>query len=189
MNWIYDQLTPWLGLDAQPKDFTWYQLLFRALIIFIAALAMLRIAHKRFFAGKNAIDVLLTFILASTLSRAINGSGPFFGTIFTGFVLIFLHSIATQLACRFEAFGEWIKGHSATVVRDGVVDETLLRKHHLSRRDLAEDLHLNGGTTDLAKVREAVLERSGDISIVRKTQVFTISVQEGVQTVRIEVEG
>ncbi len=45
--------------------------------MFAAALVMVRSGDKRFFARKSAFDVILGFMLASVLSRAINGSAPF----------------------------------------------------------------------------------------------------------------
>ena len=189
MDWIHQILDGPLGLSVEPRDLTTLQLSLRAIVVFTASLLMLRLAHKRFFAGKNAIDVLLSFVLASTLSRAINGSAPFFGTIAVGFLLVILHNVLTWAACRFHGFGGWLKGHVETIIRDGQVDESTMRKHHVSLRDLNEDLRLNGGVSEAKEVREATLERNGDISVRRKPQVFTIDVAQGVQTVRIEIEG
>lgn len=189
MDWIHQALDPWLGLSVESKYLTVLQLTLRAIVVFTAALLMLRLAHKRFFAAKNALDVLLTFILASTLSRAINGSAPFFPTLWVGFLLVLLHNGLTQLACRFHGFGKWVKGHAQVVVRDGQVDERVLARHHLSEHDLLEDLRSNGSTTDMSQVHLATLERSGDISVLRRPHVATIAVEKGVQTVRIEIEG
>jgi uncharacterized membrane protein YcaP (DUF421 family) len=75
------------------------------------------------------------------------------------------------------------------VVKDGEVQESVLQKHHISRHDLEEDLRLNAALTDVSQVKLAILERSGEVSVIRKPHVFTVSVAEGVQTVRIEIEG
>lgn len=48
-----------------------------------------------------------------------------------------------------------------------------------------------GRTSDVSQVREARLERSGNISVLRKdseAKVLEVSVAEGVQTVRIQIE-
>jgi len=60
------------GLDAQ--HLTIGQVALRAVLTFVAALVMVRVANKRFFAKKTAFDVILGLILASMLARAINGS-------------------------------------------------------------------------------------------------------------------
>ena len=64
-----------------------------------------------------------------------------------------------------------------------------MRIAHLTDRDLEEDLHRHG-MTDIEGIAEARLERNGDISIVKSKQepkVITISVADGVHTVRIEL--
>lgn len=189
MNSIPAFLDLALGLSVEPHDLNLGQLVTRAVVVFVAALVMLRLAHKRFFATRNAVDILLSFVLASTLSRAINGSAPFFGTIAIGFLLVLLHSAVTRLACRYGKLGARIKGHTHIVVKDGEVQESVLQKHHISRHDLEEDLRLNAALTDVSQVKLAILERSGGVSVIRKPHVFTVSVAEGVQTVRIEIEG
>jgi len=65
-----------------------------------------------------------------------------------------------------------------------------MRRSHLGTHDLEEAMRL-AGVTSLQQVREAHLERNGNISIVtRPTEVKTVEVTvlAGVQTVRIEVQ-
>ncbi|ACB75485.1 DUF421 domain-containing protein [Opitutus terrae] len=157
----------WLGLNAEPHQLLFPQMALRALVVFVAALIMLRLSHKRFFARRNAIDVLLTFVLASTLARAINGSAAFFPTLATGFVLVFVHRGFTFLGARWGAFGRLAKGEPATLIENGRVHEKTLRAHSLSRDDLAEDLRISG-VADPREVRQALLERNGQISVLKR---------------------
>lgn len=56
--------------------------------------------------------------------------------------------------------------------------------------DLKQALRLQTNQEDPSKVRRAYLERSGDISVVPvedEPQVFDVSVEDGVQTVRIKL--
>ncbi|MEY2428222.1 MAG: hypothetical protein QOJ40_1107, partial [Verrucomicrobiota bacterium] len=73
-----------LGLGLEPRDVTFLQMSLRAVIVFLISLITVRFAHKRFLSSMSAFDALLGFILASMLSRAINGSAPFFQTLGTG---------------------------------------------------------------------------------------------------------
>ena len=78
------QLQNWLGMGVDPKDFTLMQLLARAVIVFITMYLMVRIAGRRFMAQKNTCDVVLAFLVASMLARAINGSAAFWANIALG---------------------------------------------------------------------------------------------------------
>lgn len=167
MNAFYDSLNTILGLDLQPKDLTFFQTAFRAVIVFIAALVMVRFASKRFLSKMSAFDAILGFILASMLARAVNGSASFFPTLGGGFVLVFLHRFVGYLACKSHRFGNLVKGHCSRVIKDGVVDERVMRKHNLTPHDLEEELRLNGNVEEPGKVKAAYLERSGKISVVK----------------------
>lgn len=189
MDTLTHTLDSWLGLSQQPHDLSLVQMSLRALVVFAAALPLLRLAHKRFFAARNALDVLLTFILASTLARAINGAAAFWPTLGVCYVLVLVHSGLTWLAGRWHAFGRLMKGNTVELVRDGHIDAEAMRAHHITKHDLEEDLRANGALVDVRQARVAVLERSGEISVVRTPHVATIAVENGVQTVRIEIEG
>lgn len=143
------------------------QVLLRAILIFIATLAIVRFADKRFFAKKTAFDVILGFILASMMARAINGSEQLGPTIAAGFALALLHRFLGFLASRWPRFGELIKGSTQTLVEDGVVRRRQLDDHHISEADLLEDLRIKGVDSP-EKAKLATLERSGEISVIPK---------------------
>lgn len=168
MHSWYETLNNLLGLHTQPKDLTLGQTCLRAVIVFIAALVMVRMGSKRFMSKMSALDVILGFILASMLARAVNGSAAFFPTLVAGFLLVWLHRIVGYLACLWHPFGNLVKGHCIQVVKDGQVIESAMSKHNLTQHDLNEELRLNGNMEDVQKVKAAYLERSGQISVVKK---------------------
>ena len=161
------QIATALGEGADASSLTCMQVVARAAIIFFASLVIVRIADKRFFAKKTAFDVILGFILASMLARAINGSERLVPTIAAGVVLALLHQLLGWLACRSRTLGGWIKGHSQTLIEDGEVDRTRLRKHHIADDDLVEDLRLKGVERP-EEVKLARLERSGEVSVIKR---------------------
>ena len=55
-----------------------------------------------------------------------------------------------------------------TIVRDGEYDFPVMRRNHVSTHDLEEDMRLSAHTDDLSKIRLARVERSGDISFIKK---------------------
>jgi hypothetical protein len=104
-----------LGLGVEPKDLTFLQISLRAVIVFFALLAMVRVGAKRFLAKLTALDAIVGFILASMLARAVNGSAAFFPTLAGGFVVVFLHRLLSALAFRFKWLETLIKGNAGTV--------------------------------------------------------------------------
>jgi uncharacterized membrane protein YcaP (DUF421 family) len=156
-----------LGLNLDARNLLFYQMLIRSVIVFFALLYMIRLAGRRFLANRNSVDVLLTFLLASLLARAVNGNTPFFETIGADFFLAALYGGVAWLMCRSHRFGRWLKGLPEPLVENGRVLNKALRRHHVSHDDLMEDLRLNGKVNDVSQVKLAQLERSGDISVIK----------------------
>jgi len=168
MNALWNSFETLLGLSVEPKDLTFVQISLRGIIIFLATLAMVRLGHKRSLSHKTPFDAVLLVILASVLSRAINGSAAFFATIGGGVVLVLLHRLFAHLAFYSHAFGILVKGKPDVIVRDGECDFETMRRNHISTHDLEEDMRLDAHIDDLSKVRLARVERSGDISFIKK---------------------
>jgi uncharacterized membrane protein YcaP (DUF421 family) len=168
MNAFYNSFSLLLGLGAEPKNLTFIQISLRGVVVFIATLIMVRLGHKRSLSRKTAFDAVLLVILASVLSRAINGSAAFFATLGGGLVLVLLHRLLAFIAFHSHWFGCLIKGEAEVIVENGQVILPTIRRNHISRHDLEEDLRLNAKTEDLSGVRVARVERSGDISFIEK---------------------
>src|SRR2546423_956720 len=103
---FYETIKEFLGLGLQPKDLSLVHISARGIIVFLAALAMVRLGSRRFMAKLSAFDAILTFILASMLARAVNGSAAFFPTLGGGFVLIGMHRLIAALAFRWHWLGK-----------------------------------------------------------------------------------
>jgi uncharacterized membrane protein YcaP (DUF421 family) len=152
---------------VEPKEMTLAQIALRGVIIFVAAVIMVRLGDKRFLSKKTAFDAILGFILASMLARAVNGSAAFWPTIAGGFVLVGLHRLIGLVSRHAHWFGELVKGSSDLIIRDGQLHEQAMKRNHFSTRDLEEDLRLNGVERP-EEVRLAYVERNGDISVIKR---------------------
>ena len=168
MTAFYDFVSPLLGLAVEPKDLTFVQISLRGVIVFIATLVMIRMGHKRSLARKTAFDAVLIVILASVLSRAINGSSAFFATLGGGVVIVVVHRLLALIAYYSHWFGFLIKGQPDLIIEDGQLILSTMRRNHISRHDLEEDLRLDAQTEDLKDIRTSYVERSGDISFISK---------------------
>src|SRR3989442_539879 len=158
MNAFYDFFGPILGLGVEPKDLTFVQISLRGVVVFLATLIMIRVGHKRSLSRKTAFDAVLIVILASVLSRAINGSAAFFATLGGGLVLVLLHRLLAFIAYHSHWFGCLIKGESEVIVEDGNFVWRTMRRNHISTHDINEDIRLGLHTDDISKVKRARVE-------------------------------
>jgi uncharacterized membrane protein YcaP (DUF421 family) len=168
MNAFYNFVAPLLGLGTEPKDLTFLQISLRGVIVFLATLVMIRLGHKRSLARKTAFDAVLIVILASVLSRAVNGSAAFFATLGGSVVIVLVHRLFALIAYHSHWFGALIKGRPEIIVQNGNLILSTMRRNHISEHDLEEDLRLDAQLEDASKVNVARVERSGDISFIEK---------------------
>jgi uncharacterized membrane protein YcaP (DUF421 family) len=168
MNAFWNSFETLLGLGVEPKDLTFVQISLSGIIVFLVTLTTMRLGHKRSLSRKTPFDAVLLVILAAVLSRAINGSAAFFATLGGGVVLVVLHRLFAHLAYYSHGFGILVKGRPDTIVHDGECDFRMMRRNHISMHDLEEDMRLGAHIDDLSKVRLARVERSGDISFIKK---------------------
>ena len=157
-----------IGPDGQPKELTLWQLCLRAFIIFVLGLAMVRIGDRRSLAEKTGFDTLFLILIGAILARAINGSAAFFTTIGCALFLMLVHRTFALVAFRSHTFGKFIKGSAVKIVTNGQIDWKALKRYLVSQHDLEEDLRLTAKTEDVSDIKVARLERSGDISFIKK---------------------
>ena len=188
MTGLQLNLQDWMGLGVDPKELTLLQLVLRAIVVFMTLYFMVRIAGRRFMAQKNVFDVVLAFLVASMLARAINGSASFWANIGLGFVIAAAYRAIAWLACEYPLFGRLLKGRAVEIVVNGKINDNSLKRHHVSRHDLEEDLRLAGNVGDPAAVKLARLERSGDISVERKPQILKVTVEDGVKVIDLRIQ-
>ena len=163
MNAIYDFCAPILGLGREPNDLTFVQISLRGVIVFLATLIMIRLGHKRSLARKTAFDAVLIVI-----SRAVNGTAAFFATLGGSFVIVILHRLLALIAYHSHWFGILIKGRPEMIIEDGDFVLSRMQRNHISVHDVEEDMRLSLRDDDISKVKKGRVERSGDISFIRK---------------------
>jgi uncharacterized membrane protein YcaP (DUF421 family) len=168
MNAFWNSFETLLGLGAEPQDLTFMQISLRGIIVFLVTLTTMRLGHKRSLSRKTPFDAVLLVILAAVLSRAINGSAAFFATLGGGVVLVVLHRLFAFLAFYSHGFGILVKGRPDVIVDNGQCDVAMMWRNHVSMHDLDEDMRLTAHTDDISQIRVARVERSGDISFIKK---------------------
>jgi uncharacterized membrane protein YcaP (DUF421 family) len=187
---IWEQIQALLGLGLDVGDVGSLQMALRTILIYAFTLTLVRLGSKRFLAEATAFDVIVGIMLGSIMSRAINGSAPFVPTLFGGAVLVGVHWLLGVLSYHLDWFGPLVKGSPVLLIKDGEIQRPGVRQAGLSNQDLEQALRLQANQADLSKVRLAYMERNGNISMIpsrSEPRVFTVQVEEGVQTVRIEL--
>jgi len=156
-----------LGLHEQTETLSSGQMALRAVVVYGALLLLVRLGHRRFIGRSTAFDMVLAIVLGSVASRAVSGTAPFVPTLVASALLVALHWLVATAAFHSHLFGVLVKGRPRELVREGQVVEKQMRRSSITRHDLEEALREHG-VDELAQVASARLERSGNISVVRR---------------------
>jgi uncharacterized membrane protein YcaP (DUF421 family) len=144
-----------------------YEVLARAVCIYIFGVLLLRVSKKRLLKGMSALDIMVTVILGSLLSRGINGNASIVSTIISSSAVLICHWLLSLLSSRSHYWGYILKGEPKLLLKDGELNEAIALDEHLSKHDIDAELRRSGAKY-VSEVREAWLERNGTITVIRK---------------------
>lgn len=139
------------------------QMSVRAIILFLFALLLIRLFASRAFGKQNPLEIVITIIIGSNLSRALTGDAAFAPTLVATAVIAITFWLIELLAARSRAVGFLVKGRPVRLVERGRRDQAAMRRAGVSHADIDEAAR-QSGMGDSAEVEEAALERSGKIS-------------------------
>jgi uncharacterized membrane protein YcaP (DUF421 family) len=154
-----------LGLAENEDTISAFQMMLRAVIVFFITVAYVRISGMRTFGSKTAFDAVIYIILGAILSRTIVAASPFFPTLLAGLVLVFLHRAVARITLYNEKLGDLLKGEQRLLVKNGKILWPQLKRSHISEKDLLGAIRKKG-VANLNEVKEAYIERNGEISVL-----------------------
>jgi uncharacterized membrane protein YcaP (DUF421 family) len=164
LDWISSALDGLIGFGAE--DLTFWHLLVRALLVYGAGLVLVRLGKRRFMGSYSAFDMVLGITVGALLATASASAGRFLNALILVFALVVIHwalAVATQ---RWAWLDRIVKGKTLDLVRDGQVLDDALRRTAFSKGDLIQAIRWQG-VNDLGAIKQAVMERSGQVSIVQ----------------------
>jgi len=150
------------------EDLAPLQMAARAFVMFFIALLLIRIAGMRIFGIKTAFDNILVIMLGAILSRGVVGASPFLSTITAAAAMILVHKILAWLAMKHEWVGKIVKGYRRSLYHNGEIREENLEKTSISKDDLMEGVRLEINKNSLDDVDQIYIEKTGEISVVKK---------------------
>jgi len=151
---------------GQLGHLTWWQECDRALVVFIYGLVIVRVAGRRVFGKWAALDIIVSVIVGSNLSRALTGQASLGGTLAATTALMVLHWLLAQAAARSAWLAGILEGTPIELGRGGSVDQAAMRRNSVSHRDLDEALR-QSSVEDVSKTHRVVLEPSGKITVLK----------------------
>jgi uncharacterized membrane protein YcaP (DUF421 family) len=153
---------------GQGKDLNALQMSSRAIIVFIFCLILIRISGRRSFGVRTPIDNIIVILLGTILGRAVVGASPFLPIIVASFLLTIAHRFMGWVIVHYKWAGKIIEGDKINLFSDGKFKKENLKRGLVCEEDVMQGVRKSALTEDLNKIDKIYIERSGEISALKK---------------------
>ena len=152
------------------KDLNALQMSCRAAIVFLIALALIRISGRRSFGIRTPLDNIIVILLGALLSRAVVGASPFIAVVCASFILVLMHRVLGWLIVRDERIAKITEGKKIALFKDKVFIKSNMDKALVCEEDIMQGVRKSALTDDMNKIDSVYMERNGEISAIKKEQ-------------------
>lgn len=141
---------------------------FRAIILYILVLIVMRLMGKREIGQLQPFELAISIMIADLASIPMTEIGiPITNGIMPILGLLVMHLLISIINLKSSKIREIICGKPRILIFRGKIDENALKKERYSINELQEKLRSNG-IMNLGDVEYAILETSGEITVVQK---------------------
>jgi uncharacterized membrane protein YcaP (DUF421 family) len=135
-------------------------------VVFAYGLTLVRLVGRRIFGKWAALNIIVSIVVGSNLSRALTGRVELWGTLAATTLPMVLHWMLSHAAARSLRLSQILEGRPVHLGEGGSMEEHVLVRHAVSEADLGEVLRASG-LDDPSGTRRIVLEPSGKISVLK----------------------
>lgn len=148
--------------------------LIRTIIIYILVLLTMRIMGKREIGQLQPFELAIAIMIADLASVPMSDTGiPIFNGIIPIIGLLIMQMLISFINMRSLSLRSIISGKPTILIYRGKIDEKLLKKEKITLNELQERLRQNG-TFSLGDVEYAILETSGQLTVIQKPEKRTV---------------
>ncbi len=142
----------------------------RVSIIYILVLVVMRIMGKREISQMQPFELVIAIMIADLASVPMSDTGiPIFNGIIPILALLLFQLIISIINLKSIRLRQIICGKPQILIYRGKIDEKALKKEKITINELQERLRQNNIFT-LGDVEYAILETSGEISVIQKPE-------------------
>ena len=147
----------------------WWELLLRAVAVYVAVLVMVRIVGKRTVGQYTPFDLIVVVLLGTAVQNSLVGRDvSLVGGLLIAATLLALNWVVGFFSARSLLFDTIVEGRPVVLARHGELYPDALRQQSVSQRDF--DVAMRAADCrEVSEVDLALLETSGHISILKKS--------------------
>ncbi|MDP4103483.1 MAG: DUF421 domain-containing protein [Bacillota bacterium] len=147
------------------------EIIYRTFIVFIAGYLFLKVTGKKAVPQMHSFDLLYVFVLTNIISTPVEDENVGKALIYA-VVIVILYKIFIRLSLHNKL--RWILYESPTVlIRNGDIDQKGLKKVRMPMNELLSHLRVKG-YTETQNIALAVMEETGSLSVIPKSEYRSI---------------
>jgi uncharacterized membrane protein YcaP (DUF421 family) len=141
----------------------------RAAVVYVVLLVLFRIAGKRCLAEVSTFDLVLLLIISEAVQQAlVANDNSMTNALLLVSTLVGLNILFSVIAKRWPAFDNLVEDVPLIILRDGEPLRDRMQKERVDENDILEAAREHEGLERLEQIKYAILERTGQITIVAK---------------------
>ena len=150
---------------------------FRTVILYLLIIAGLRLMGKRQIGELEPGDLVLTLIISDLASVPMQDFGiPLVNGVFPIIVLLSLSMLVSYFSLKSIRFRSLVCGRPTVIIQDGKILQANMAKARFTVDELYEQLRTQGYSS-LEGVKYAILETSGQVSVLPYTRAAPLTPQ------------
>lgn len=141
-------------------------IIFRVSIMYLYALALLRISGKQSLGQLTAMDFVVTLIIGDLFDDVFWAEVPIVQALVAFAVIVLVHMLITFLSSRSISFYRLVTSPERLVIEGGKLVQKNLQREWIRPETLQSDIRLKG-EEHLRGIKEAWVEPKGKVSVVK----------------------
>ena len=159
------QLPASIGTDLWDIQIPPVEKIIRTVLVYVAIVAIIRVAGKRLMAQMNSLDLVVVLLLSNVVQNAIIGDdNSITGGVIGAIVLVVVNAAAERIAQVWPAFRTFVEGRPTVVVRDGALIQGSLDRLGVNASELQTALRRQGAD-GIDEVDLATFDPGGSITV------------------------
>lgn len=152
-----------------------FTVLIRTIILYILVITSMRIMGKKQIGELEPFELAITIMISELASLPMQDNRvPLINGIIPIITLVLLQVIFSTIQLKSESFRKLVNSTPSILIRKGKFNIEELKRQQFNINDLMEELRL-GGYFNPSDVEYAILETSGKISIIPKTELNPVT--------------
>ncbi len=156
----------------------------RLIIVYILLYVIVRFMGKRQIGEMQMSELVTAFMLSELAAMPVTDTGiPLLYSVVPIILAASMEILISFAFLRLPKLSRLVAGVPQVVIRDGVIDRSVLLSARMTLSELMGELRLNG-TPDPADIAYAILEENGKISILPKKETLPPDAKTLARTVK-----